>query len=503
MTDPQKASVRPPQNEDVTYNHLLKYLGVFGGVQMFTLLMSLIRNKCTTSLLGAAGWGLSALLMNISTFLSYTTNLGLPFSAVRNLSEIYERGTADEVADYVSVVRTWSLWTALLGAFLCLAGSPLISYYAFNGDMSYVPTLCALAPMVAAMAVTAGEVSVMKALRRLKNLAVVNLLGGISTLAFTVPLYALCGTDGILYALNLSALALMVINLAHSTRIIPWRIRPLSRQVARDGASMVRLGIPFVLASIAKSAVGVVVPSFLLRMDSMDEVALYQWAYALMITYAGMAFAVIDTDFFPRLSSVQAERDRMNSLINKQMDVCVLVIAPCLSLLVLLMPQVILILSSAQFLPAREMAVCAAFYTFFKALSLPVAYIPLAKGDSVLFMCMEVAFAVIVLPLVVVLYMACGLAGAGIGLSLANLFELVILASVYRWRYGFRFSALPLRHAALQGVCLLVAVGAALQPMAWLRYAGGIPPVLVSFALSLRFLKGEFAKTKIGKIIFR
>ncbi|MCM1109448.1 MAG: oligosaccharide flippase family protein [Clostridium sp.] len=492
MADHPTDRVRPPQEEDVSYDHLLKYLGVFGGVQMFTLLMSLIRNKCTTTLLGAAGWGLSAVLMNISTFLSYTTNLGLPFSAVRNLSEIYETGTADEVTRYVAVVRTWSLWTALLGALLCLIGALPISYYAFNGDTGYALHICALAPMVVATAITAGEVAVMKALRRLKNLAVVNLLGGISTLAFTVPLYALYGTQGILPALNLSALALMAINLGHSLRVVPWRgINLFSRRFLCDGLPMVRLGVPFVLASIAHSAVGVVVPSFLLRMDSMAEVALYQWAYALMITYAGMAFAVIDTDYFPRLSAVQSDATRMNILINKQMNVCVLVIAPCLSLLVLLMPAVILALSNAQFLPARGMAVCAAFYTFFKALSLPVAYIPLAKGDSVLFMCMEVVFALIVLPLVVVCYLAWGLTGTGVALSLANLLEWLILSSVYARRYGLRFSPRPLRHAAVQAVCLLTVVAAALGIEGWMRFAVGIPMVTLSAAFSLRMLLRE------------
>lgn len=502
MADKQPVSVRPPHDEDVTYDHLLKYLGIFGGVQMFTLFMSLVRNKCTTSILGAAGWGLSAMLMNISTFISYTSNLGLPFSAVRNLSEIYERGTAEEVAGYVGVVRTWSLWTAIFGAVLCLVFSPLISYYAFDKDMSRIPMICGLAPMVVALAITSGEVSVMKALRRLKNLAVVNLLGGISTLAFTVPLYALYGTQGILAALNLSALALMVINLYHSVRIVPWRVRPFSRDILRGGKSMIRLGIPFVLASIAKSAVGVIVPSFLLKMDSFAEVALYQWGYALMITYAGMAFAVIDTDFFPRLSSVHADCERMNVLINKQMNVCVLVIAPCLSLLVLLMPFVILTLSTGQFLPVHGMAVCAAFYTFFKALSLPLAYIPLAKGDSVLFMCMEVAFALIVLPLVVVLYLTWGLTGTGVALSLANLLELLILAFVYKWRYGFRFSSLPLRHTFMQGLCLMAVVVMALQPVEWLKYVAGLPVVAISMMMSVRMLQHEstFISDFLGRL---
>ena len=44
--------------EGKAYDHVLKYTGVFGGVQMLKMLTSVVRNKLTAAFLGANGMGL-------------------------------------------------------------------------------------------------------------------------------------------------------------------------------------------------------------------------------------------------------------------------------------------------------------------------------------------------------------------------------------------------------------------------------------------------------------
>ena len=44
-----------------SYSHVLKYTGIFGGVQGLNILISLVRNKIVAELLGPAGMGLSSL----------------------------------------------------------------------------------------------------------------------------------------------------------------------------------------------------------------------------------------------------------------------------------------------------------------------------------------------------------------------------------------------------------------------------------------------------------
>ena len=42
-----------------SYNHILKYTGLLGGVQALYIVMAVLRNKLTALLVGAVGMGLA------------------------------------------------------------------------------------------------------------------------------------------------------------------------------------------------------------------------------------------------------------------------------------------------------------------------------------------------------------------------------------------------------------------------------------------------------------
>ena len=148
--------------EDATYDHIVKYTGFLGGIQVLTILVSVVRNKLAAVLLSTAGVGLSALYQSVIGFLHNTSNLGISFSSIKEIAEYYGENHPEKVLLQVEVVRTWSVWTGLAGMLLCLLFSPAISYWAF-GDTSHILPLCLLSPVMGFMAVTVGEISILKA----------------------------------------------------------------------------------------------------------------------------------------------------------------------------------------------------------------------------------------------------------------------------------------------------------------------------------------------------
>ena len=103
------------KERDESYSHVLKYTGIFGGVQGLNVLMSLVRNKFVALLLGPSGMGLVSLFNTAVSFISQATHLGISFSAVRHISELTEEEDQERVAHFVKVVRGWCLLTALVG----------------------------------------------------------------------------------------------------------------------------------------------------------------------------------------------------------------------------------------------------------------------------------------------------------------------------------------------------------------------------------------------------
>ena len=71
-----------------SYNHIVKYTGLFGGVQGLNILIGVQRNKLVATILGPTGMGLIALFNSTIKLVSDTTNLGIQMSAVRLITNI-------------------------------------------------------------------------------------------------------------------------------------------------------------------------------------------------------------------------------------------------------------------------------------------------------------------------------------------------------------------------------------------------------------------------------
>ena len=478
------------RKKDATYKHIIKYTGFFGGIQLLTILVSVIRNKLAVMLLSKAGVGLTALYNNMTGFLSSTSNMGVSFSSIKHISEVFEEGDEQLVEQHVEVVRTWSVWTALLGVLLTVLFSPIISWFAFD-DLEHIVPICCLSPIVAFMAVTGGELAILKAVRRLHRVALISIMGALFTLLLTIPFYYFCGINGIIPALNISTLAVMAVHLSFSLPIFPWHVSLFSRKHFQSGWSLIRLGIPYIMAGIINTLSVMGITFFINRVGSINDVGLYSMGFTLVITYAGIVFTAVDTDYFPRLSALQNDRERMCLTINRQVKVCVLLMAPFLVLFILCMPLVIRLLYTEEFLPITGMAVCASIHMFFKAMTLPVAYTALAKADSLVYLLMEVVYDIVLVVLVVLGYLLWGILGTGIALALAGIFDYFLIYIVYGRRYGYRPESSALPFFVSQLMCVLLALCLGLQDEWLSKLVFGLPLTIVSVWLSLRVLQKE------------
>ncbi|MCD8285448.1 MAG: oligosaccharide flippase family protein [Prevotellaceae bacterium] len=474
---------------DDSYGHVLKYTGVFGGVQVLKILMDVVRNKLAALLLRTSGFGLNGIFMNIGEVVNSLTNFGIGFSSVQRLSELYEDGSQEDLRLFVGVVRTWSLLSALIGAVLCVCFSGLLDWYYFRqtGE-SHTLEIVFLSLYVASLPIEAGECSILKGVRQLKKIAGVELCCAVSTFVFTIPLFWLFGLRGIVLSLVLCGWAKATLHLSVSLRLFRYRVHPFSRRVVRVGLPLITKGVPYMLAAIAGSLTTALVFGFCLA-GATSEIGLYKAGYGLMVTYAGMVFVAVEADYFPRLSSVNHDVQRMNHAINQQIDVCVLLMAPLLICFVLAMPWIVRLLYSHEFLPVVTMAQCAVFYMFFKAVTTPVAYTALAKGNSLVFLAVECVYNAVFVVLLYSGYHRWGLTGAGVSLSLAALFDLLMICSLYRALYRFRLRGSTLRLVLPQGLLLLCVVLASLSGSTLLKYSASLPCLALSLCLTWKMLR--------------
>lgn len=240
--------------------------------------------------------GLISLFNSTINLVSNTTNLGISMSAVKNIAESYESKNQSDILNTISMIRSWSIITALAGTILCIIASPLLNAFTFTWGDHTLHFVC-LSPIVALLAITGGETAILKGTGHLNALAKISIINVIIALITSVPIYYIFGESGIIPSLIIISLAQMLLTIRISYKLYPLNIS-MKKETLQQGYYMVRLGSAFVVAGIFGSGADFVIRSFLNTTSSLDTVGLYNAGYMMTMVYAGMVFTAMETDFF-------------------------------------------------------------------------------------------------------------------------------------------------------------------------------------------------------------
>ena len=412
-----------------SYSHILKYTGIFGGVQGLNILVGLVRNKFTAIFLGTSGMGLLALFNSTLSFLSSSCNFGIPTSGVRVVAESHSK---------VCLVRSVCLLSALLGVVVCLVISA-----SFGASHSLHFLL--LASTVFFTILAGGEMAILKGLGKLRQQAILASVLALLSLLFSVPIYGCFGERGIMAVLFLLAFSQWLLSFLSLRRVVPFRLR-FSRRMLIDGLPMIRMGGSFVVSGMMASGAELLVRAFIGWQGNLSDVGLFNAGVTIVLVYAGMIFSVMDADYYPRLSAVGGSRKgteavkARNAIINRQLEVNVLLAVPVVLLLVVFLPYLLPLLYNRDFMGVLGMAQVASVGLLFKAIYLPIEYIPLSRGDAKVFLVQESCAVLLLVVSEIGGYLLFGLTGIGAGILVAYLLESIGVFFFSRRYYGCRIS---------------------------------------------------------------
>lgn len=434
-----------------SYSHILKYTGIFGGVQGLNILVGLVRNKFTAIFLGTSGMGLLALFNSTLSFLSSSCNFGIPTSGVRVVAESHSK---------VCLVRSVCLLSALLGVVVCLVIGGVLDFFASSSvsSMSFASSVFSdsfgashslhflfLASTVFFTILAGGEMAILKGLGKLRQQAILASVLALLSLLFSVPIYGCFGERGIMAVLFLLAFSQWLLCFLSLRRVVPFRLR-FSRRMLIDGLPMIRMGGSFVVSGMMASGAELLVRAFIGWQGNLSDVGLFNAGVTIVLVYAGMIFSVMDADYYPRLSAVGGSRKgteavkARNAIINRQLEVNVLLAVPVVLLLVVFLPYLLPLLYNRDFMGVLGMAQVASVGLLFKAIYLPIEYIPLSRGDAKVFLVQESCAVLLLVVSEIGGYLLFGLTGIGAGILVAYLLESIGVFFFSRRYYGCRIS---------------------------------------------------------------
>ena len=171
-----------------SYSQIMKATSLFGGVQVFNILISVIRSKAIALLVGPIGFGVIGLLNSTLRIIGDFTKVGLDTSAVKEISEQNTQADNSKVSEIISVLEKIIWITGTLGALITIVFSKVISRLTFgNTDYTYAFVWLSIAVLFTQL--TKGKIAILQGTRRLKKLASANLISSSISLVITLPLY--------------------------------------------------------------------------------------------------------------------------------------------------------------------------------------------------------------------------------------------------------------------------------------------------------------------------
>lgn len=494
-------SISPKNN----YSRVIKYLGIFGGAQGVSFLLSMVRNKFASVLLGAVGFGIIAVYNRTVQLFCDFTGLSLSLSAVRRMSDAYCNEDEAAVRHCVKVVRSIAVLTGLAGMLLMLLLSPLMSRFMFDGSWYYAARLALLSPVVLFIAVSGGELAVLRGVKQPGKIAMYTLWTAVSAVLATIPLYYAFGLGGILPAILLVSFFQMAGALYFSTRLYAYRAAPFSWQLLREGLDIVKLGAGYIYASILVSGSIWLIYQAVTRIGGDEATGIFSAGYILVGMLPSILFAAFDSDYYPNLSGIFAHTRERNALVNEHIEVHLLVQVPVMLCVIILLPWLFPLFYSDAFLPALQMTQIAVFALLFHIMTYPISFMPVSKGDTLVFAGQETIYNASFVLLTVLGFCHYGWVGAGVGMALARVIDLCVVYTISRVRYGFRLSSKAVGYFLFSfAVCAAVLFSVLFaECWPWLRYVGFAVAAL-SVGVSLNMLsRHSNVFTSLYKRIFK
>ena len=487
----------PPKghdNSENSYRSILKGTSLFGGVQIFQILINLIRGKFVAILLGPAGMGINSLFTSTNNALVQASSLGLNLAYSKEVASARSEDPS-RLNSVVSSAIHAMRGASLLGALFCILFSGWLSEFTF-GSREYAWQFMMLAVGVLLSVSANGKLAILQGLHRVRILSKASLVGGLTGLLGGVPLYYFFGRQGIVPAIVLLALTTWIFYTFALRRAITDRREAFSRRSHWPAIRrMLALGVVMMATTLAATAAIYLLNVIIRALGSVDDVGLFGAANSITNQYSSVVFAAMSMDYFPRLAAIASDKKKMSEIACRQLEIVGLLIAPAALLLIVTAPGVIRLLLSEAFMQTESLMRWMAVGIMLKALSFPLGYMSFARGDKRFFFWLEGMFAnILFLTCSAGGYALCGLIGLGYGMVVENLICLSVYCIVTRKRYGFRFSSSALSES---GAAVLLTVAgfilAMLLPTFW-SYIGSGAVLLIAIGRNFGKLRQLISK---------
>jgi PST family polysaccharide transporter len=429
-----------------SYGQILKSSALIGGSSVLSIGFRIVRTKAVAVMLGPTGVGLLGVFDSISELTRTVAGLGINTSGVRQIAEAVGTGDSAHLARTVTTLRRVAFYSGAAGALLLLVLSRPVTMLTF-GDDQHVAAVAMLALAVFFADVSQGQAALVQGMRRIADLARMNVLGAFYGTVFSIPIIYVYRDQGIVPSLVCVAGMSILTSWWYARKVRVEHVAMDWREFLSRTSALLKLGVVLMLSGLMAMGTMYLVRITLLRsqwptpLNGIEAAGFYQAAWGFGGLYIGFIVQAMGTDFYPRLTAVANDHPQCNRLVNEQAEIGLLLAVPGIIATLTIAPLVVQIFYSAKFGPAVEILRWICLGMVLRVASWPMGFVLLAKGARKIFFWVELGSNCIYLGLIWLGMKTFGLEGTGVAFFSLYVITSIGLYLIVRRLSGFALSA--------------------------------------------------------------
>jgi PST family polysaccharide transporter len=221
------------------------------------------------------------------------------------------------------------------------------------------------------------------------------------------------------------------------------------------------------LTALVSTGTSYTITSLVARYTSVNTVGAWQAAMTLSGVMTSFVLGSMATDYFPRMSAIATDPEKVKAEVNAQTEVSLLLATPALVGIYALASPIILLLYSPEFTAAVDLLRIAALGVYFRVISYPLGYVVLAKGRGRLFLGIELGHNLFYIATAFAGITAAGIVGVAWAFVAVNALTIAVNGAVARRLCRFRWSHENLLHLLVTSVFMLLIAFVSRLEIAW------------------------------------
>ncbi|MDE7397345.1 MAG: oligosaccharide flippase family protein [Muribaculum sp.] len=343
--------------ENSAYKKGLKGISVFGGLQVYKMLIGIISTKISAVFLGPAGVAIYGLFTSTLNTFESVISCGLGMSSVKDIAQA--KDDPNKLSSIYKALERMTYLVGIIGFLIIIIFARQVSVFTF-GNPDYAWGFRILSVTMIFNQILTAQGALLTGLTEYSLITRMRLWVGILTVITVGTLYIIWGKKGIVPAIFLSSAINDTVTAIITRKIKLPKVRISWRETLQLGGPMLTAGIFLSMSWFLNSLSGYLMRVYIGRTSDDITLGLFLSSFALVNTYLGLVFSSVSSDFYPRLSAVKEEKKEFQMVASSEMELVFLLIVPLVSMLMVFVHPVLQIFYSSKFFGANQIIIWSA-----------------------------------------------------------------------------------------------------------------------------------------------